>query len=61
MKTDLPINSADGRDQHRKKLEEYPLTDEFQAYDDRKKITIFWLIMLVVILVAVIVVFGKIT
>ena len=61
MKTDLPTNSADGRDQHRKKLEGYPLPDEFQAYDDRKKITIFWLIMLVVILVAVIVVFGKIT
>lgn len=60
MKTDLPTDSADERDQPRKKLEEYPLPDEFQAYDDRKKVTLFWLVLLVVILVVVIVVFGKI-
>ncbi len=61
MKTDLPTNSEDGQDQPRRKLEEYQLPDEFQAYDDRKKITIIWLIVLVVILAVVIVVIGKIT
>lgn len=61
MKTDLPTNSEDGQDQPRNKLEEYPLPDEFQAYDDRKKITIIWLVILVAILAVVIVVIGKIT
>lgn len=61
MTTDPPKNFTDEMDQPRKKLEEYPLPDEFRAYDDRKKITIFWLIALIVLLVAVIVVIGKIT
>jgi len=61
MKTDPPKNFQDEMDQPRKKLDEYPLPDEFQAYDDRKKITIFWLIVLIMLLTAVIVVIGKIT
>lgn len=51
---DLP-GSGEDQDARRKKLKEYPLPDEFQEYDDRRRIILIWLVLLVLILAALIV------